>query len=92
MTYHIFKKRNSTRQCANKLVSNSLRQVVFTIVLANSVLNLPDRQVKFYGEFEPIEMTFGLVHGSYILPLKQAVKLTFFAPCKKANKSNNVIT
>ena len=39
-----------------------------------------------------IEMTFGLVHGSCILPLKQAVKLTFFAPCKKANKSNNVIT
>ena len=66
--------------------------MVFAIALANSVLNLPERQVKIYGEFEPIEMTFGLVQGSYILPLKQAVKLTFFAPCKKANKSNNVIT
>ena len=30
-------------------MSNSLRQVVFTIALANSVLNLPERQVKFYG-------------------------------------------
>ena len=63
--------------------------MVFTIALANSVLNLPDRQVKFYGEFELIEMTFELVHGSYILPFRQAVKLTFFAFCKKANKSNN---
>ena len=63
--------------------------MVFAIALANSVLNLPDRQVKFYGEFELIEMTFGLVHGSYILPFRQAVKLTFFAFCKKANKSNN---
>ena len=70
-------------------MSNSLRQVVFAIALANSVLNLPDRQVKFYGEFKLIEMTFGLVHGSYILPFRQAVKLTFFAFCKKANKSNN---
>ena len=82
----------STRQCAIKLVSNSLRQVVFATALANSVLNLPERQVKFYGEFELIEMTFGLVHGSYILLFRQAVKLTFFAPCKRANKSNNVIT
>ena len=59
-----------TRQCANKLVSNRLRHVVFTIALANSVLNLPDRQVKVYGKFELIEMTFGLVHSSYILPFR----------------------
>ena len=30
-----------------------------------------------------VEMTFGLVHASYRLPEWQAVKLTFFAPCKQ---------
>ena len=66
-------------------MSNSLRQVVFAIALANSVLNLPDMQVKFYGEFKLIEMTFGLVHGSYILPLRQAVKLTLHPVRKLTN-------
>ena len=28
-------------------------------------------------------MTFGLVHTRYSLPDRQAVKLTFFAPCKR---------
>ena len=27
-------------------------------------------------------MTFGLVHASYSLPFGQAVKLTFFVPCR----------
>ena len=29
-------------------------------------------------------MTCGLVHASYSLPEWQAVKLTFFAPCKSS--------
>ena len=33
---------------------------------------------KFFGL---VEMTFGLVHASYSLPERQAVKLTFFSPC-----------
>ena len=31
--------------------------------------------------FTQVEMTFGLVHVSCILPEWQAIKLTFFAPC-----------
>ena len=31
--------------------------------------------------FRLVKMTFGLVHAIYSLPEKQAVKLTFFAPC-----------
>ena len=33
------------------MVSNSLGLVDFAIGLANSVLNLPDRQVKYFDEF-----------------------------------------
>ena len=29
-----------------------------------------------------VEMICGLVHASYTLPEWEAVKLTFFAPCK----------
>ena len=29
-----------------------------------------------------VEITCWLVHASYSLPAKQAVKLTFFAPCE----------
>ena len=65
--------------------------------LVNSVVNLADGQMIFWGEFKLQkkcnqscssnlfkaidEMTFGLVHASYSLRGWQAVKLTFFAPC-----------
>ena len=39
-------------QHAKKVVSDSLGQVEFSIQLINSVLNLPNRQVKIFGEFK----------------------------------------
>ena len=78
-------------------MSDSPGQVDFAIGLWNSVINLPDGQVKFFEEFELqknceinllittflwlVEMMFGLVNVSFSLPEWQAVKLTFFAPC-----------
>ena len=38
-------------QCAKKEVSDSLGLVDFAIGLLNSVLNLPDGQVKYFEEF-----------------------------------------
>ena len=38
-------------QRAKKVVSDSPELVDFATGLANSVLNLPNRQVKFFGEF-----------------------------------------
>ena len=82
-------------QRAKKVVSDSLGLVDFVIGPVNSVLNLPDRQVVFLGEFKLqkncnqscssiffslVEMTFGLEHARYSLLEWQAVKLTFFAP------------
>ena len=68
----------------------------FVIGLANSVINLPDREVNFFEEFKLqknfeitllikmflglVEMIFGLVNVSFNLPKWQAVKMTFFAP------------
>ena len=40
------------QQCAKKVVSNSPGLLDFAIRLVNSVLNLPDRPVKFWGEFK----------------------------------------
>ena len=70
--------------------------VDFAIGLVNSVINLPDRQVKLFEEFKLqknceinlliktflglVEMMFGLVNVSFSLPEWQAVKMTFFAP------------
>ena len=83
-------------QRAKKVVSHSLGLVDFAIRLANSVLNLPDWQVKYFEEFNLqknceinsthqkilglVEMMFGLVNVSFSLPEWQAVKMTFFAP------------
>ena len=39
-------------QHAKKVVPDSLGQVEFSIQLINSVLNLPNRQVKIFGEFK----------------------------------------
>ena len=39
-------------QCAKKVVSDSPGRVDFAIGLVNSVLNLPDEQVKFFEEFK----------------------------------------
>ena len=43
---------NLALQHAKKVVSESLGLVDFAIGLVNSVLNLPDGQVKFFGEFK----------------------------------------
>ena len=76
-------------------MSDSPRLVDFDIGLVNSVLNLPNGQVKYFEEFnlqnnceiilliknfgELVEMTFGLVNVNFSLPEWQAVKMTFFA-------------
>ena len=88
--------KKSCGQRAKKVVSDSLGLVDFAIGPVNSVSNLPDGQVIFWGEFKLqkncnqswssnffrlVEMTFGLVHARYSLPEWQAEKLTFFAPC-----------
>ena len=39
-------------QCAKKVVSDSRGLLDFAIGLVNSVLNLPDGQVKFFEEFK----------------------------------------
>ena len=39
-------------QSAKKVVSDSPELVDFTTGLANSVLNLPDGQLKFFGEIK----------------------------------------
>ena len=78
-------------------MSDSSGLVDFAIGLVNSVINLPDRQVKVFEEFKLqknceinlliktflglAEMMFGLVNVSFSLPKWQAVKMTFFAPC-----------
>ena len=46
-----------TQQDAKKVVSDSLGQVDFAIGLVIFVLNLPDRQVLFFGK---IQITEGL--------------------------------
>ena len=79
-------------------MSDSPGLVGFAIGLVNSVINLPDGQVKFFEEFKLqkyceinlliktflglVEMMFGLVNVSFSLPEWQAVKVTFFAPCQ----------
>ena len=78
-------------------MSDSPGLLDFAIGLGNSVINLPDGQVKFFEEYKLqknceinllikkflglVEMTFGLVNVSFSLPEWQAVKMTFFAPC-----------
>ena len=77
-------------------MSDSPGLVDFASGLVNSVLNLSDGQVNFWGKFKLqkdgnqsclsksvlglVEMTCGLVPSSYSLPQWQAVKLTVFAP------------
>ena len=80
------------------MVSNSPKLVDFAVGVVNSVLNLPNGQLNFFGGnsnsritvinpahqifLRLVEMTLGKVHASYSLPEWQAVKLTSFAPCK----------
>ena len=69
-------------QHAKKVVSDSLELGDFAIGLANSVLNLPYWQVKYFEEFNLqknceinwglVEMMFGLVNVSFSLPLPPA--------------------
>ena len=83
-------------QRAKRVVSDSPGLVGFAIGLVNSVINLPDGQVKFIEESKLqrnceihlliktflglVEMMFELVNVSFSLPKWQAVKVTFFAP------------
>ena len=83
-------------QRAKKVVSDSPGHVDFAIGLVNSVINLPNGQVKFFEEFKVqknceinllikmslglVEVMFELVNVSFSLPEWQAVKMTFFAP------------
>ena len=84
-------------QRAKKVVSDSPGLVDFATGLVISIVTLSQRvfacssansnyrrtvtnaHQKFL--FRLIEKTFGLVRTSYSLPERQAVKLTFFAPC-----------
>ena len=73
-------------QHAKKIVSDNLGLVDFAIGLVNSVLKLPDRQVKIFGYSNYKRMgkqscsskiVFGLVRASYSLPVEQ--KLAFLS-------------
>ena len=79
-------------------MSDSPGLVDVAIGLVNSVLNLPDGQVKYFEEVKVqknceinsahqkilglVEMMFGLVNASFSLPEWQAVKVMFLAPVK----------
>ena len=75
-----------------KVVSNSPGLVDFGSRLVNSVLNLPNGQVKYFEECDLrkncqfkefgglVEVTFELVNASFSWPEWQAVKMTFFPP------------
>ena len=81
-------------QHAKKVLSNSPGLVDFAIGLVNSVLYLPDGQMKLKFKLQKncginlliktflglVEMIFGLVNVSFSMPEWQAVKMTFFAP------------
>ena len=43
--------KNKGKQCAKRVVSDTPGRVDFAIGLLNSVLNLPDGQVKYFEEF-----------------------------------------
>ena len=43
--------KNKGKHCAKRVVSDTPRLVDFAIGLLNSVLNLPDGQVKYFEEF-----------------------------------------
>ena len=78
-------------------MSDSPRLVDFAFGPLNSVLKLPDAQVKFFEELKLkknceinlliktflglVEMIFGLVNVSFSLPECQAVKMTFLGVC-----------
>ena len=84
-------------QRAKKVVSDSPGLVDFAIGPVNSVINLPDGQMKVFEKLKLqknceinvlmktflglVEMMFGLVNVSFSLPDWQAVKMTVFAPC-----------
>ena len=98
--------KNKGKQRAKKVASDSPGLVDFAIGLVNSVLNLPNGQVKYVEEFNLqknceinsvlVEMTFGLINASFSLPKWQAVKMTFLAPWEiksepRINLNHNII-
>ena len=54
-------------QQAKEVVSDSLGLVDFAIGLVNSVLNLPDGQVRFLGEFKLSILLVNFFSGQYML-------------------------
>ena len=108
--YYIFRNLEFTvehiTQRAEKVVSDSPGLVDFAIGRVNSVINLPDGQVKIFEKIKLqnncginlliktfgglVKMMFGLVNVSYNLPEWQAVKMTFFAPCYLNNPIINI--
>ena len=78
-------------------MSDSPGLLDFAVGLVNSVINLPDGQLKFFEEYKLqkkceinlliktflglAEMMVGLVNVSFSLPEWQAIKMAFFAPC-----------
>ena len=87
-------------------MSDSPGLLDFTIGPVNSVINLPDRQVKLFEEFKLqknceinlllktflglVEMMLGLVNVSFSLPERQAVKMTFSAPWLRLTLARNL--
>ena len=89
------------KQRAKKVVSDCQGLVDFAIRLVNSVLNLPNGQVKYFEELTDrrtvksillikkfgglVEMTFGIVKARFNFPKWQAAKMTFFAPWRRCS-------
>ena len=67
----------------NSVINLPNRQVIFLGGNSNYRRTVINPAHHFFFFFRLVEMTFGLVHTRYNLPEWQAVKLTFFAPCKR---------
>ena len=87
-------------------MSDSPGLLDFAIGPVNSVINLPDGQVKLFEEFKLqknceinlllktflglVKMMLGLVNVSFSLPERQAVKMTFSAPWLRLTLARNL--
>ena len=68
---------NYTCQCAKKVVSNNLGLVDFRIGLVNSVHNLPNGQVKFFGGIQITEELRSIIYTNqnFFMPIKMTLGL-----------------
>ena len=92
----------TSKQRAKKVVSDSLGLVDFSIGLVNSVLNLPEKQMKFFQEFTNYRRTamntahsnifFKLVDMTFGLLLSKLLKLTFFGSGKGYENLSKPVT